>query len=63
MNDISAPSEQSIRFENGKFVPNDVEIENTINVPTTGPHFHEILNTHQLNLVHEKPNELQMALP
>ena len=62
MNDISAPSEQSIRFENGQFVPNDVEIENTINIPTTGPHFHEVLNTHQLNLVHDKPNELQMNL-
>ncbi len=62
MNEIITPSEQSIRFENGQFVPDDVEIENTINIPTVGPHFHEVLNAHELNLVHDKPNELQMNL-
>jgi len=62
MNEISPFQEQTIRFENGEFVPNDVDLSNTVNIPTTGPHFHEILNTHQLNLVHEKPTELQMNL-
>ena len=65
MNDISsasAPKEQSIQFKDGQFVPNDIALENTINIPNTGPHFHEILNQHKLSLAHEKPKELQMNL-
>ncbi len=62
MTESNTAVEQSLRFEDGKFVQNDIALENSINIPTSGPHFHEVLNQHQLRLVHEKPNELQMNL-
>ena len=62
MTESNIAVEQSLRFEDGKFVQNDIALENSINIPTSGPHFHEVLNQHQLHLVHEKPNELQMNL-
>lgn len=62
MTESNTAVEQSLRFEDGKFVQNDIALENSINIPTSGPHFHEVLNQHQLSLVHEKPNELQMNL-
>lgn len=55
-------SEHNIKFENGQFVPDDIDLANTINVPTSGPHFHEVLNANKLSLKHEKPNELQINL-
>lgn len=62
MTNNSSLSEHSIRFENGQFVPNDIDLGSTINVPTTGPHFHQILNENKLGLKHEQPNELQINL-
>ena len=62
MNKITQPLEQAIRFENGQFVPNDIALSDSLNVPTTGPHFHEVLNSHELSLRHEKPQELQINL-
>lgn len=62
MNKDSNNSEHNIAFENGQFVPHDVSLKNTLNVPDTGPHFHEILKHHELTLKHERPNELQINL-
>ena len=62
MNNSSLTPEHSITFENGQFVPNDVNLGNTINVPTSGPHFHEVLNSNSLSLKHVQPNELQINL-
>ncbi len=31
-------------------------------IPETGPHFHEVLNQHKLDLRHARPNELQINL-
>ena len=56
------PSEHSIEFKDGQFVPHDVDLGYTINVPTSGPHFHDILNSHQLRLKHDQPSELQINL-
>lgn len=55
-----------VTFENGSFtsskVQNDVALSNQINIPSTGPHFHEVLNSNQLALSHARPNELQINL-
>lgn len=60
---MNKPSEEiSIRIENGQFVPQDVELENDINIPQTGPHFHSVLNQHSLGLKHAHPQELQINL-
>ena len=40
----------------------DVVLENTTLIPTSGPHFKEVLNQHQLTLSHQKPTELQINL-
>ena len=40
----------------------DIAPSNDIQVPTSGPHFHEILGQHQIILQHEAPNELQINL-
>ena len=62
MNNSSLTSEHSITFENGQFVPNAVNLGDTINVPTSGPHFHEVLNSNNLSLKHGQTNELQINL-
>jgi radical SAM/Cys-rich protein len=62
MNEISIPVTQSVEFKDGQFVPHDAAIGDSTNIPTTGPHFHEVLASHELNLVHNRPNELQMNL-
>ncbi|RBP49192.1 arsenosugar biosynthesis radical SAM (seleno)protein ArsS [Arenicella xantha] len=54
--------EINIRVEDGKFVPDDIDLDSQINIPTTGPHFHSVLNQHALGLTHERPQELQINL-
>lgn len=60
MNEIN--SNHQIRFENGEFVQQDTKPSAPISMPDCGPHFHEVLNSHKLNLHHEHPNELQINL-
>jgi len=62
MNKLTNPSEQSLRFEDGRFVQNDIVLDEGINIPTSGPHFHEVLNSNQLSLHHGTPEELQINL-
>ena len=40
----------------------DSPILDVDNIPTSGPHFHEVLDQHDLNLKHAQPNELQINL-
>lgn len=40
----------------------DASINDEIKIPRTGPHFHEVLQEHNLMLAHQKPNELQINL-
>lgn len=51
-----------VRLENGEFVPEDVVLGSNTLVPTSGPHFHEILAANNLSLQHEQPEELQINL-
>jgi len=55
-----------VTYENGSFnsnkVQNDVALSNQISIPSTGPNFHEVLNSNQLQLAHARPNELQINL-
>lgn len=51
-----------IRLEGGKFVPDDISLDSATLIPTSGPHFHEVLNSNLLQLKHEQPNELQINL-
>lgn len=53
---------QAIEFRNGQFMPADVTLDKPGSVPTTGPHFHEVLAEHGLNIEHAHPNELQINL-
>lgn len=53
---------QAIEFKDGRFIPADVVLKDANAVPTTGPHFHEVLAEHKLSLEHAKPNELQINL-
>ncbi len=53
---------QEISIQNGQFVPNDVAPQTANAVPECGPHFHEVLNSHALELKHARPNELQINL-
>ena len=53
---------QAIEFKDGQFLPADVILDDADSVPTTGPHFHEVLAKHSLTLKHEHPNELQINL-
>jgi len=62
MPQIDMPQSQEIRFEDGEFIPHDVAPALVNSVPESGPHFHEILNTHGLALAHARPNELQINL-
>lgn len=62
MNKASNSNQQQIRFEQGNFVPHDVPLDRSVNIPTSGPHFHDVLNEQQLTLTHERPNELQINL-
>jgi len=59
-------SSTEVIFENGRFtsshVQEDIILSNEISIPTTGPHFHEVLNNNQLDLKHARPNELQINL-
>ena len=43
-------------------IPLDVVLENSITVPRSGPHFHEVIAQHHLELRHETPAELQINL-
>ena len=52
--------EAVVRLENGQFVPEDVTLESNTLVPTSGPHFHEILAANHLSLQHEQPEQLQI---
>ena len=53
---------QEIEFKDGRFMPSDVALKDVDAVPTTGPHFHETLAKHGLNLEHVHPSELQINL-
>jgi len=59
---MSLETEHEIYIENNSFVPNDVNLSHDISIPSTGPHFHEVLNTNKLELRHAQPNELQINL-
>ena len=43
-------------------VQTDTEVHEMAKIPRTGPHFHEVLAEHELELVHQQPNELQINL-
>lgn len=58
----SSDTKVEIQFSDGKFVVADVELDSSINIPTSGPSFHEILAAHDLELKHEQPSELQINL-
>lgn len=60
MNEIN--NNTQIRFDNGKFVQQDIAPVAPIDMPDCGPHFHAVLESHKLSLQHEHPNELQINL-
>ena len=43
-------------------VQTDAEVHQMAKIPRSGPHFHEILAEHELELAHQQPNELQINL-
>jgi radical SAM/Cys-rich protein len=62
MSSNSQPTRSEIVYKNGRFVAPLVELESHVNIPTTGPHFHEVLAKHNIELRHEQANELQINL-
>jgi len=40
----------------------DTPLQDFVKIPRSGPHFHQILDEHNLTLHHAKPNELQINL-
>jgi len=53
---------QEIQFKNGEFEPHDMSSMKDVNIPTTGPHFYDFLRSENLELVHQRPTELQINL-
>ena len=53
---------QEILVQDKQFVTKDVVVENTKNIPTSGPSFYKVLREHNMTLHHERPTELQINL-
>ena len=43
-------------------IAHDFELESSVLIPTSGPHFHEIIAPYTTSLVHQEPDELQINL-
>jgi len=60
MNEIKTNTQFIV--ENGEFLQKDVAPQIELDMPDCGPHFHEVLNSHNLSLKHARPIELQINL-